>query len=651
MGRLNSISVIDSTILEAGSEVRLKKDQIVTQQFAKVDEFYLLKSGRVSFSLMIDESTREITVGESDEQLIPIGWSGFNDPGRYATTVKVVSNSAAFYCWNHDELTGIFDASPDSATQFLKLVCAHTRPLLRSAIHLLHMHGPSIPKPSKPAGTAYHALPLSEDEEIMRFLTRSSFFEPFDEEPLEFICQNLEKRVYPSESLIYQQEDPPDGIYLLGLGKVRFSYSYHEELNVSFRQVVTPGFVLGWSGAVDMKYMINAHAVQETVVYFISADSLSRVLKLNPHFAPNFYKRLLWLISHQLQAIRARIIASKFNHEIIAIGNLIDQNSAKLSLNSPLHKIPHLLENKLTVVDALQIIDQLKEHGTSLEKNICIIIADILEEFEQENSFYHGLVDVYKSAVNAPKSLSAADVRVRNAVAYQRLFKKGNYLISGTEHLPDSTGHIFIYNHLRNHPYNTLPNQFQITLDSHFISAMILLKRYNDPGLRIVRIGNGKEYAHQEYYQRLGHIDVHTPESGDSPKNKKHIRQAFYNEASSYLKAGGNLIISPEGTSYMTEESPGPMKPGAFNLALSMKKEPLIIPIAVANFDKRLRNNIFSCIIFPPFKVSERIENPGNKAEMRQFLLQYQEEYRSHVEKAIALSKTQSIDEINEPGI
>ena len=94
---------------------------------------------------------------------------------------------------------------------------------------------------------------------------------------------------------------------------------------------------------------MNAQASLETQILFISNEDLHRILKLYPEFVPDFYQRLLWLISYQLQAIRARIIANTYRQETLAIANLIEQNSVKLSLSSPLHKIPHLLESKETV--------------------------------------------------------------------------------------------------------------------------------------------------------------------------------------------------------------------------------------------------------------------------------------------------------------
>jgi len=106
------------------------------------------------------------------------------------------------------------------------------------------------------------------------------------------------------------------------------------------------------------------------------------------------------------------------------------------------------------------------------------------------------------------------------------------------------------------------------------------------------------------------HINVYTPESelaADKAHLKEQAKQEFFRKASEELASGRNLMISPEGTSLLTEESPGPFRPGAFKLALELDIEPLIVPIAVANFDKRLRYNTLKCKIYAPFKMSEKV--------------------------------------------
>ena len=76
-------------------------------------------------------------------------------------------------------------------------------------------------------------------------------------------------------------------------------------------------------------------------------------------------------------------------------------------------------------------------------------------------------------------------------------------------------------NHLSNHLDNLLPNDFILTLDTHFVSSMILLKKYGEAPVRLVRKSDPGEYGHQKFYDRLGYIYVY---SSCSPLKRLHTR-------------------------------------------------------------------------------------------------------------------------------
>jgi hypothetical protein len=61
-------------------------------------------------------------------------------------------------------------------------------------------------------------------------------------------------------------------------------------------------------------------------------------------------------------------------------------------------------------------------------------------------------------------------------------------------------------NHLENHPDNLLPNNFVLTLDTRFVSAMVVFERYGEAPVRVVRTSRPDEYGHQQFYDRLGYI-------------------------------------------------------------------------------------------------------------------------------------------------
>lgn len=624
----------------AGKRIGMHYGEVLTVQFARAEYFYLLIDGQVSFHLTVAEEEQEILVGYCDKEKTPIGWSGISSPKRYATTVKISSAKAYVFQWRIDELMDYLHADQELHIEFLKLIGERSSLLIREAILLLSKYAPNLADGSALNNEEEYqntALPMEED--IVEFLRRSPFFEIFEEQHLEFIASCVQRRQYLGGDLIYEQGRTSEGMFVLVGGKVSFTYQDSNNDHINFRELSSAGFIVGWSSVLGADSLISAMAIHDTVLYFIPNECISKLFSEYPEFTLAFYDRLMWLIGHQLQAVRARLVSLKFNKEIIAVSNLIDQNATKLSLGSPMHQIPHLLSNRLTIGQGLNLINDMKKGGNSIERSIAANSYDSLGEVRKEHRFYQRLVKVYEEVTHAG-DLPTEKVRKIAAKKTIEAFDGVPYRVKGMEHLPTQPGHIFIYNHLRNHPYNTLPNNFQITLDSHFISSVILHKTYGDPGIRIVRIGRGAEYAHQDYYSNQGHIDVYTSESDDESKeNREAKRQAFYAEASSLLAKHNNLIISPEGTSYGTDESPGPFKSGAFRLALSMDPEPLVVPISIANFDRRVRKNVFSCVVHEPFRVSSFISDPTDKDQMKAFLTTYQREFELYVKEAVKLAE------------
>ena len=94
-------------------------------------------------------------------------------------------------------------------------------------------------------------------------------------------------------------------------------------------------------------------------------------------------------------------------------------------------------------------------------------------------------------------------MRNLNAQQMKKTFEPLKVEIKGSENLPQGKGILFIYNHLENHPYFTVADGFQITLDSHFISSLIVYKYYGQPGTRVVRHSLPHEINHKRYFDRL----------------------------------------------------------------------------------------------------------------------------------------------------
>jgi 1-acyl-sn-glycerol-3-phosphate acyltransferase len=97
-------------------------------------------------------------------------------------------------------------------------------------------------------------------------------------------------------------------------------------------------------------------------------------------------------------------------------------------------------------------------------------------------------------------------------------------------------------------------------------------------------------------------------------------RRAFVQTAAAHLRNGTNIVICPEGTSASTEDSPLRFRRGAFQLAAAVDPEPLIVPIAVANFDKKLLHTTTCAVVHEPFRLSESLSDPADDAALLGFL-------------------------------
>ena len=221
--------------------------------------------------------------------------------------------------------------------------------------------------------------------------------------------------------------------------------------------------------------------------------------------------------------------------------------------------------------------------------------------------FLSKLKGIFQNVIDAPKSASAEEIRINNAVQVHELFKEIRVQIKGSENLPYERGSIFIYNHLSNHPDLNVGDQFQITLDSHFISSM-LHTYYGNPGIRVTRHALPNEKSHQMYYDRLGYIRVFAKpfiDKGIAKKTIKNENKQFYKTAIDKLQNDMSLVCSPEGISHQTLNSPGPFKKGVFALASSMNPQPKIVPVVLANFDQLPKDVAYKCKIMQSFRMSD----------------------------------------------
>ncbi len=632
-------------LAELAEEQRFEPGHVLTRQFAPATDVFLVAQGAVQFRNRIEEGNEDIDVGESKAAWTPVGWSGFLEPRRYSTTV-VCKTDCRTLRLSHQVLATLFAAEPALGAGFLELV-------LRRCLEVLAERRSRIVRHSQTPVNFAQSLDAKGEEEaynrapppVMELFRQSAFFEVFQESQLRHFAQAVESRYFCRGEPIVEQGSRDSGLWVLATGRVALNYRPAGMKEAfALRTLSNPGSVVALAGIACIESsQTSVRAMRDCTLYRIDPERLNPSLQREPQLALALVRRLLWLVASHLRAARAVFISRRFAQERLAIRNLLEQSCTQLSVNSLIHRLPHLLDSHLTLGDAFELLDRMADSPDAIERSLAQLCQDLLGEVKREHEFFEALRKVYHVVVTAPPEMPSRDVRKLCARGFREAFGRLRYVIDGERHLPATPGHIFIFNHLKNHEYNTLPNNFQLTLDSHFVSAMILDRRYGDSGIRVVRHSRGTEYGHQAYYDRLGHMAVYTDESDrleETEAQRQSRRSEFFETAGRYLRGGTNLILSPEGTSYWTEDSPGPFKPGAFRLAASVQPEPWIVPIAVANFDRRVHSSVCTAIIKPPFKVSQVLPDLDDREKLKRFLFRVRETFASYVEEARRLART-----------
>lgn len=612
----------------SGQKVTLGKGHIILKANEKITYIYFLIKGTVDYYSCLDHPREEVFIHRNRVSQTLIGWCGLFPPARSLNKIVIASDEAVFQRFEIE----IFkkEIQLNLQNSLLKL----SKTIFNQYLEILKSQHPEIKADHLNAvgrRESYQIIQKDHFQESLLLIKRSPFLSEMDDLFLKKFVKKLSFKWFPAHKKIYRQEDTSQGIYILINGEVSIERS---QLGVSqqLRTLSTPGFVWGWESLIHEKNIASAVTVVATQTLFITQQEVQLLVAHDPQFTHQLYMRLLWMMDNQLQLCYSRFLKTKLRHDQLTIHNLIKKNSVKLKVASRLHQVPHLLTNQDTRTLAFQTLSELNTTGDAQERHLSSISLDLLKQENRDFNFYQGLINIYQEVTENTSNLSSFGVRKACANRVKELFRHVDFHIEGWENLPNESGHIFIYNHLINHESYTLPNDFQITLDSHFLSAMVLDVKYDDPGIRIVRIPDDGEYGHQNYYQNQGHIKVVlSSKNTASQTHKKLENPSFYEVASKLLCENRNIIISPEGKSYTTETSPGTFKTGAFKLALQQKIEPYIVPIVLRDFDRRMVQNTVKCKILKPFKISNFINNHENKLELIAFVNDYQKKFKKEV--------------------
>jgi CRP-like cAMP-binding protein len=482
----------------------------------------------------------------------------------------------------------------------------------------------------------------------IELIRESPFFETFAPEDIDALAAHARMRSVAAGELILRENDPAEALYMIVAGQVRLSFETPEALTaprtsvedrILIRTLTEPGRIIGWSAVVEpYHYRDTATAIEDTHLLVFERSWLEGRAEEMPEFGMELIKRILWVLGNRLREARIRLVASRYEEETLAIRALLEESASELSVTSPLHKLPIYLESRLTLSDAFQTLELLRSHGDPLEASLARMCLEILKNVRKELDVYRRLQQIYQAVSAAPEDATPEQVRRRCCVEFCRLFESVDHIIEGEENLPAESGHIFVMNHLANHPENTLPNDFQLTLDTHFVSCMVLSPKYGEPPVRVIRKSNPHEYGHQKYYDRLGYIYVYARHVDEDEGNPRLLaeqrRRAFLEAAALCLRDGRNLVICPEGASTSTERSPLPFKAGAFRLAAFVDPEPLIVPVVVAHFDRKITRTTLIARVYKPFLLSDHVAKPVQDKALFAFIADFGEKMRVWVREA-----------------
>ena len=606
-------------------------------QNQQADNLYFLVSGEARFIRQVNG--RETTFATVTAPMVPLGVSSLNSPGRYMSTV-VLTEGSSYLALPLKTFFDLLVIDQQAGAYLMSLVLSRATELLWATRSL------KPPAPEMPAGQA-DGVAFKNDRDILKRLADTAFFAELDKDQLPALIAYGELQLFASNDVILEEGEDCDDLIILFTGSVEASFSMMidgQQVQKS-RTIVRPGVALTWAnGQSDLIAPYRLKTNRDTAILKFSGSKIRQMMHEAPLMATALFQRQIWQIGRfQQSSSGLSNFADQSQSELLK--TLIDYNGSKIPVQSPLHSAAHMLDNRFTRKYAFDCIYEAALKGNDAERTVAALAADALKPVEREHRFFEQLNKIYTRVTSAEPGTNAATLRQLTQLDFDRAFDQIPYVIKGMENLPDEPKTIFIYNHLASVPENELANGHAFSIDSHFVSAKILYQKYGDGGQRIVRASRSTEFWRNGYYSRLDNIFVHTPESDqlvETEIEKARRKQSLFIEAERTFNQGRPIVIAPEGTSEtednLTPTSPGPLKIGAFKLAATLNPEPLIVPIALANFDRSVSQTIYAAVIKPAFRLSEMVSDISDEAEIMAFLADYRKVFRGYVEEAIALA-------------
>ena len=625
---INNASVLHKT----------SEEKLIAEQHGIADKLFILIKGEAEFTK--DHNNQLYKLATLKGSGIPLGVSGLNPPSRYMADIYVKANSEYIEI-DINKLKDLENIDPSYASFFYSYLVLQSMKLIWSSRNMEDCYKEEKIRLSTGVKTGGEIVNTKriKDTAFLAFL---------NEEDLKKLLDYSSIKLFSANEYITAEGQLSDGINILLKGKVdaTFTSIKDKKIEKNTRTIARSGVALSLSSGIhetNSPYTIKA--TRDTTIIKFSNEFIDNLISKDPNLALKFLKRELWQLGKYIQS-SSGLTTYPAKDEAELFNFLLSDNSARIPVNSKLYNIPHLLKNHLTHSLAFDIIYEVVVTGNENEKSIASLMIDAMSGLERKNRFFNQLTKIYNRVATSQNEFNKETLQKLTNADFIKAFDQVPYVIKGMENLPDEPTNIFFYNHLASIDENTLANGHSFSIDSHFISAKILFPKYGDGGQRIARYSRNTEFWRYNYYENLDYIFVHTPESDrleETDKEKKKRKEKLFVETQNIFDQKRPLVIAPEGTSEtddnITINSPGPFKPGAFLIASELEPEPLLVPIALANFDYSISNAIYCAVIKKPIKIKDYVKDIKNKKELEKFLIDYRKKFRSYVEEAIDLSK------------
>lgn len=636
-------------LTEAARTVHRAAGDLLFKQFHPADQFSLLCRGMVAHEAHTDEEVEAWPMGRVSWPWAALGWSGFLPPQRNGTTARAMTD-VQLLTWPQETLARLFYADPLLAVQFFRIVLDSVRRQFEWVRdeRLAAQAGRPAYDPL-PDGTAGEPRRQRFTQRLITVLRRSAFFERFDDRSLARLATNAKLVCHDKDTEIVRQGDDTGGLWVLAAGHAVGYFSAEDVAGdrlSRFRTIPKDGGILAGLPRIDGGYSAEAAVVAASTCwcYRIPAVSVERFIADDPEFGRSYMQRHLARLAHLISAARVPKPYTDEQAEIAAVKSILEQNQARIPVTSDLHKVPHLLRHRLTTGNAFACLGTVLRTGGYQERAIARTCTDLLGGVQAELHFYRDVLDAYVTVTEAPRDTAPAELRRRCDERFERAFDHLRSDVQGLERLPDAPGHIVIMNHLGCPAYYRLPNGYHVSFDTAFVS-LLLSRHYDAAPVRVVRQSPGREYGHDLFYRRLGHITVPTAESGiegATPEVLERLRResaaVLMQRGRASLARGENVLICPEGQSQEAHRSPAKLHSGAFRLALAAQPEPYIVPIAIAGFDQRYKDARLVAIVQAPLRLSEAMRRRGT-TNLRVFLDDYRKIFAAAVREAQRISQ------------